>query len=187
MPTNTNDIAVAVYNDHDTAEEAVKTLQNAGFDMNKISIVGKDYEADEHVVGFLNASDRAKFFGKFGAFWGGLVGVLFGSALIFVPVIGHVVILGPLAAAIAGAIEGGVGGAVVGGAFSALGGALSAIGLPKNSVLQYETEVKANKFLLVLAGNADEIARAREVLKTSSHASFDHHVGAGEATAPVAA
>jgi len=112
----------------------------------------KDYETDEHVVGFLNASDRAKFFGKFGAFWGGLVGVLFGSALIFVPLVGHVVILGPLAAAIAGAIEGGVEGAAIGGAFSALGGALSAIGLPENSVVQYETELKANKFLLVLAG-----------------------------------
>ena len=50
MPAKTNDVAVAVYKDHATAEEAVKTLQSAGFDMNKISIVGKDYEADEHVV-----------------------------------------------------------------------------------------------------------------------------------------
>jgi hypothetical protein len=41
MPVETNDVAVAVYNDHDTAEEAVKTLQGAGFDMNKISIVQK--------------------------------------------------------------------------------------------------------------------------------------------------
>jgi len=177
MPAKTQDIAVAVYNDHGTAEEAVKALQRAGFDMTKISIVGKDYATEDHVVGFLNAGDRAKFFGKFGAFWGGIIGLLFGSALMFIPVIGHVVILGPLAASLVGAIEGGVEGAVVVGALSALGGALSAIGVPQDSVLQYETEVKANKFLLVLTGDANEIERARELLKTSSPASFDHHTG----------
>jgi len=185
MPASDRCIAVAVYDEHSAAEEAVRALQRAGFDMKKISIIGKDYETDEHVIGFLNAGDRAKLFGKVGALWGGFVGVLFGSALIFVPVIGHVIILGPLAAAIVGAIEGGVEGAVVGGAVSALGGALSAIGIPKNSVLHYETELKANKFLVVIAGDAVEITHAAEVLKTSGIRSFDHHVQSTE-TAPAA-
>ena len=187
MPTDDKCIAVAVYDEHSAAEEAVKTLQRAGFDMKKISIIGKDYQTDEHVIGYLNAGDRAKLFGKLGAFWGGLVGVLFGSALIFVPVVGHVIILGPLAAAIFGAIEGGVEGAAVAGALSALGGALSAIGIPKNSVLQYETELKANKFLLVVGGDAPEVKRAAEVLKTSGIRSFDHHVQSTQAGTAVAA
>ena len=85
MSTNNPDIAVALYDQHTQAENAVKALQRAGFDMKKISIIGKDYETEEHVIGFLNAGDRAKIFGKYGAFWGGLMGVLFGSALIFVP------------------------------------------------------------------------------------------------------
>src|SRR5271165_1200339 len=60
---------------------------------------GKDYyESEEHVIGFLNAGGRAKIFGKYGAFWGGLIGVLFGSALMFVPILGHIIVLGPLAA-----------------------------------------------------------------------------------------
>ena len=157
--------------------------------MKRISIVGKDYETDEHVVGFLNAGDRAKIFGKLGAFWGGLFGILFGAALIFIPVIGSVVILGPsqrrssVPSKAAGRLEG----AVVVGAISALGGALSAIGIPKNSVLQYGTELKANKFLVFLTGDAAEIEHAREVLKTSGVRSFDHHVGSAEATSAVAA
>lgn len=57
--TNT-DIAVAVYDLHTQAEAAVKALQRAGFDMKKISIIGRDYHTEEHVVGFLNAGDRAK-------------------------------------------------------------------------------------------------------------------------------
>jgi len=68
MNMTKTDIAVAVYDIHTQAEAAVKALQRAGFDMKKISIIGRDYHTEEHVVGFLNAGDRAKIFGKLGAF-----------------------------------------------------------------------------------------------------------------------
>jgi uncharacterized membrane protein len=171
MSTNSPDIAVALYNEHSQAENAVKILQRGGFDMKKISIIGKDYETQEHVIGFLNAGDRARIFGKYGAFWGGLMGVLFGSALLFVPILGHVVILGPLAAMLFSGLQG----AVVVGGLSALTGALVSIGIPKDSVLRYETALKANNFVLVVHGDGQEIARAQELLKSSGLSSFDHH------------
>jgi hypothetical protein len=59
MAATKTDIAVAVYELHTQAETAVKSLQRAGFDMKKIPIIGKDYHTEEHVVGFLNAGDRA--------------------------------------------------------------------------------------------------------------------------------
>jgi uncharacterized membrane protein len=152
--------AVAVYDTHAAADEAVKALQHAGFDMKTISIVGKDYHSEEHVLGYFNVGDRMKFFGKLGAFWGGLAGILFGSAMMFVPVVGHVIILGPLAATLFGGIEG----AALGGGAAALVGALTAIGVPENSVLRYETALKADKFLLVLNADAAQVERAREVL-----------------------
>ncbi len=102
----TTELTVAIYNLHRQAETAVKTLQRAGFDMKKLSIIGKDYSTEEHVVGYLNAGEHAKFFGRLGAFWGGFAGILFGSALMFVPVVGHVIVLGPLAAALVGGLEG---------------------------------------------------------------------------------
>ena len=73
---NKTDIAVVVYDTHTQAESSIKTLQHAGFDMKKISIIGKDYHTEENVIGYFNAGDRAKFFGKWGAFWGGLAGIL---------------------------------------------------------------------------------------------------------------
>jgi len=165
------DIAVAIYDLHTQAESAVKALQRAGFDMTKISIVGRDYQTEEHVIGFLNAGDRAMIFGKQGAFWGGLMGILFGSALMFVPVVGHVIVLGPLAATIFGGLQG----AVLVGGMSALAGALMAIGIPKDSVLRYETALKADQFMLVVHGDEHEIQRAQEVLATSGLSSFEHH------------
>jgi len=168
---DTTDIAVAVYDTHPQAEDAVKTLQRAAFEMNKISIIGRDYLTEEHVIGYFNASDRAMFFGKLGAFWGGLAGILFGAAFIFVPVVGHVIILGPLAAALVGGLQG----AVLAGGAGALAGALTAIGIPKNSVLRYETALKADKFLVVVHGDAQEIKRAREALAPGNPTSFDEH------------
>ena len=179
MSTNNPDIAVALYDQHGQAENAVKALQRAGFDMKKTSIIGKDYQTEEHVVGFLNAGDRAKIFGKYGAFWGGLMGLLFGSALMFIPVLGHIVILGPLAAMLFGGLQG----AVVVGGVSALAGALMSIGIPKDSVLRYETALKANKFMLMVHGSSQEISRAQEVLKASGMSSFEHHPAQSETPA----
>lgn len=163
-------IAVAVFDTHTQAESAIKALQRAGFNMKKLSIIGRDYHTEEHVVGFLNAGDRAKFFGKLGAFWGGLVGILFGSAMLFIPVVGHLIILGPIAATIFSGLEG----AVLAGGVSALVGALSALGIPRDSVLRYETALKSDKFLLIVHGGTPEIERARELLAASGFASFDH-------------
>ena len=86
--------------------------------------------------------------------------VLFGSALMFVPVIGHIVVLGPLAATIASDLQD----AVQGGGLSVVFGALSALGIPKDSVLRYETALKANKFLVILHAGADAIRRAHKLL-----------------------
>jgi ABC-type xylose transport system substrate-binding protein len=49
---NKNNSIVAVYTSHMIAEAAIKELQQSGFDMQKLSIVGRDYHTDEHVVGY---------------------------------------------------------------------------------------------------------------------------------------
>jgi len=152
---------VAIFHDHIGAEQAVKELQKAGFDIKKLSLVGKDYHSDKHVVGYYNTGDRMRYWGKLGAFWGGLWSLLFGSAFFLVPGIGPIVVGGPIVSWIVGALEGA---AVVGG-ISAVGAALYSIGIPKDIVLRYETSLKANKFLLVVHGTADEVERASSILQ----------------------
>jgi len=166
------DVTVAVYKTHTEAEQAVKALQKAGFDMKKLSIVGKDYHSEEQVLGFYNAGDRVKFWGKLGAFWGGMFGLLFSAAFLVIPVLGHVIVLGPLASAL---VSGASGAAVTGG-MTALGAALFSIGIPKDSIVQYETALKADKFLVLVHGTADEATRAKTVLDgTRPDQSAVHH------------
>jgi len=162
---------VAIFDTHDAAEEAIADLQKSGFDMTKLSVVGKDYHTEEHVVGYYNAGDRIKYWGKMGAFWGGLWGLLVGAAFFWVPGVGPLLVAGPVAAWIVGALEG----AVVVGGLSALGAGLYSMGIPKNSILQYETAVKADKFLVVVHGTADEASKASEILsQTKSTEVIDH-------------
>ena len=98
----------------------MKKLAASGLEMKDLSLVGKGYHTEEKVVGFYNMGDRIKFWGKRGAFWGGFWGLFLGGLFITVPVIGHVVVLGYLAAVAISAIEN----AVVVGGLSALGAAL---------------------------------------------------------------
>jgi hypothetical protein len=170
-PTSDKNFAVAVYRTHEEAEAAVKALQRSGFDMKKLSIAGRDYHTDEHVVGYYNTGDRMKAWGKSGAFWGGLWGLMFG-AFFLVPGIGPILIAGPLVAWIVGALEG----AVVVGGLSALGAALVSAGIPKNSVLAYETEIKAGKFVLLAHGTRDEISRAKALLELTNHSGVTEHM-----------
>ncbi len=164
---------VGIFDSHLKAETSIRELQRAGFDMKKLSIVGKDYHPEEHVVGYYNIGDRMKVWGKLGAFWGGFWGLLFGSALFFIPGIGPLVVFGPLVGWIIGALEGA---AVVGG-LSALAAALYSIGIPKDSVMKYETAVKSAKFLVIAHGTADEAANARSILDTAGAAQIDVHSG----------
>ncbi len=170
----TIDTVVAVFADHPGAEAAVKTLTAAGFEMKNLSVVGKGYHTEEKVVGFYTAGDRVKFWGTRGAFWGGLWGMFFGGLFLTIPVVGHVVILGYLGAIVVTAVEN----AVVVGGLSALGAALYGLGVPKDSVINYETALKADQFLVMAHGSAEEVARASGILDTAGAARLAVHPGA---------
>ena len=166
------DSVVAVFTDHQAAETAVKKLAQDGFEMKNLSVIGKGYHTEERVVGFYNVGDRVKFWGLRGAFWGGLWGLFFGGLFMTVPVIGNVVVLGYLASVIIAAVDN----ALVVGAVSALGAAIYSIGIPKDSVLQYEEAVKADGFLVMAHGAADEVARAKAILGTANPSRLNMHL-----------
>ena len=162
---------VAIFDSHDRAEDAIRELQKSGFDMKKLSIIGRDYHTEENVVGYYTTGDRMMYWGKLGAFWGGFWGLLFGSAFFWVPGIGPLLAAGPVVVWIVAALEG----AAMTGGLTALGAALYSIGIPKNSVLQYETQIKNGQLLLVAHGSAEEVARAKDLLDQSEANSATVH------------
>ena len=113
-----------------------------------------------------------KYWGKWGAFWGGLWGLLFGAAFFWVPAIGPVLVGGPLVAWIVAGLED----AVVVGGLSALGAGLFSIGIPKDSIVTYETAVKAGQYLVIAHGTSAQAANARNILSTLKPARVADHV-----------
>jgi len=153
---------VAVFPDHESAEQVVRRLVKEGFDMKDVSIVGRDFQVTEEPIGFVSTRDYAKVGAATGAWVGGLFGLLIGAAFLVLPGVGPVVVAGPLAAALLGGIEGALAGAVMGG----LTGALVSWGVPKDQAIKYESQVKAGKFLVIVRGTPEQIEKAKALLAT---------------------
>ncbi len=160
-----NDSLLCVSDTHAEAESAIRSLSSSGFDMTTLSIVGKGYHSEEHPLGFYTAMDRMKAWGGVGAFWGGIWGLLLAPAVFVLPGLGLVAIGGPVVAALFAALEGAV---LIGGA-SAIGAALTMIGVPHDLVIKYETALKAEKYVLIMHGHADAVAKARALLRKEAN------------------
>ena len=153
-------LAFYVFNTHVEADEAIQALNHANFDVKKLSLIGKGYHTEEHPLGFYTAGDRIKSWGGIGAFWGGIWGLLLAPAVFFLPGLGLIAMAGPVVAALVGSLEG----AVVVGGISALGAALTQIGVPKDQVIKYETALKVDKYVLMVHGSDEDKVKARSVL-----------------------
>ncbi len=89
-----------------------------------------------------------------------------------IPGIGPLMIAGPIVGWLVAALEG----ALVVGGLSAVGAGLYSLGIPKDSVLKYETALKTDKFVLIVHGALAEINRARNILSESDADSVDEHL-----------
>ena len=171
MINQSNTSVVAIYSTHDAAEIAVQKLTEEKINMKSISVVGRGFHSEEKVVGFYNMGDRVQFWGKYGAFWGGLWGLLAGGIYLTIPVVGSVVVVGQFAGMILSAIEG----AVVVGGLSAIGASLYSIGIPEDTIINYEQALKADGFMVLVQDSKEEVERARTILKGTDAKHLDMH------------
>ncbi len=157
----TSDQSVYVFDSHYEAEEAIRSLGKAGFDVQQLSLIGKGYHTEEHPVGFYSTGDRVKSWGATGAFWGGIWGMLVAPAIFLLPGVGVLAMAGPVVSVLAGALEG----AILVGGLSAVGAMLKSIGVEDEQILKYETALKADKYMLIIHGTPEELSKAQTVLQ----------------------
>ena len=156
-----SDSVVAAYSAQADAEDAVRQLRKAGYDIRNLSIVDKGYHIEKRIVGFYDAADRVKQWAKTGILWGGTLGLLSAAALCVLPGIGPGLMTDPIPVWIQGAL----GGAITVGGLCTLGAVVYSLRLPKESVLKYDLAIETtDEFLLVAHGTASEAAKAREMI-----------------------
>ncbi|GIJ50557.1 hypothetical protein Val02_74430 [Virgisporangium aliadipatigenens] len=167
-PVGADDRAViGVFDDIDAAQAAVERLFGAGFPIDRISIVSRDLQSETRINGYVTTGDIAGPAAATGAWVGGVFGLMAGSALLFIPGAGPLVVLGPLAAAAIGAAHG----ALLGGGVGAVLGHFVA----KEHIPKYERLVRAGKHLVVVHGGENDIARARDILTEAESRDVQRH------------
>ena len=150
------DMVAGTFDTHEQAEQVVDRLLEAGIRPGHISIVARGFEAREKVTGFVTTGEVAGEMARAGAWTGGLFGLLAGSAFLWVPAVGPLVVLGPLVTTALGALQGG--------AIGGLMGAILGKGMEEGRVLKYQADLQAGKFLVVVHGTPEELEKVRQVM-----------------------
>lgn len=151
-------ICVAIYANHDQADEAFSRLQAEGSDMSVLSFVGRDYWKD--MIGSRNAGERFMYRGALGPFWERLWADLRSWAVFWFFHDGPVLVAGPLVRSIIATQEEGNGGVHR----SSFAAGVSGIGIPEESVTEYEKALLNNQVLVFVQGTLEEINRAQGIL-----------------------
>jgi Heat induced stress protein YflT domain len=168
-----NDSVVAVYDTPDQATKAIERLVNAGFPANRVSIIGQSLQSEVQLNGFVSTGDIAKTGAAAGAWVGGLFGLLTGVAALFIPGVGPVLAIGPLASTVVGATEGAVGAGVL--------GAILGYFVSKKHIPKYTQYLTAGKSLVVVHGTPDDVRRAQEIMQQAGGTdATQHNRAAGE-------
>ncbi|MCL6434465.1 MAG: ChaB family protein [Leptolyngbyaceae cyanobacterium HOT.MB2.61] len=140
----------ATFKDEKKLQDAVQRLLNRGVPKERISIIGRNFQSEARITGFLTKKDVILDGLASGALYGSLFGsvlsLLTGVGVLFIPFLGAVVAAGPLGAALLGATSGALYGALGAG----LGSVLISLGMPQDKAAIYQTRVQAGEFLLVV-------------------------------------
>ncbi len=158
---------VAVFQERTQAEQAVAELKRAGFRDSDIGLISKENQGD---AGRKTATGAAT-----GAAAGAGVAALASLGMTFgvIPVIGPILAVGPLGAALLSA----VGGAAAGG----LVGALVGLGVSEDAAKYYQSEISAGRTLVTVKADG-RASEAWTILQRFHAYNFEHRRTADTAT-----
>jgi hypothetical protein len=162
LPAEERNATIGVYADRSAAEDAIRALERGGFDMTRLSLLARGLAEEHHVIGTDTPARRTGRWAAFGTAWGALFGSLF-----WVPGIGGVAVGGYLLWILSTAVLGAAGGAV--------GGALAGVGVPREGVPRYETDLRADRWLLVAHGTPEVVEQARAIMAATAAERVDVH------------
>ncbi|NDJ24593.1 histidine kinase [Nostoc sp. B(2019)] len=158
--------AVGVFSNRRDVEQALHDLKNAGFGMDRVSVITQDGERDD--IAGAEVRDRvgdksdegAKAGAVTGGALGGLTGLLVGLGTLAIPGIGPIMLAGAAATTLATTLAG----AGIGAAAGGLLGALIGLGIPEERARVYDERVKRGHYLVIIDGTDAEIASAQAIL-----------------------
>jgi cation transport regulator ChaB len=149
----------AIFKEQEQVDRVIGRLLEQDVPRDYISVMGKNFQSQTRIAGFISKRDVILGGLRTGAIWGSLFGsflsLLTGVGVLFIPFVGPLVAAGPIGAVLLG----GVSGALVGSAGAGLASAFVALGMPEDKATIYQTRLEAGEFLVMAEVPSD---RAQE-------------------------
>jgi cation transport regulator ChaB len=157
----------AVFEHEEQIEGAIRRLLERGVSRENISILGKNFQSQTRISGFISKRDvilgGLRTGAVFGSLFGSLFSLLTGVGLLFIPFVGSIVAAGPIGAVLLGAASG----AIVGSAGGGLASVLTTLGMPEDQATLYQTRLQAGEFVLMVEIFADRSGEFRPLLESA--------------------
>ena len=157
------DSVVAIYRNFAAAQQGINRLREEGFSDLQISLIGRDPASSPELQHAAESGDQTETNALNGAGVGGALGALAGATVLTMTGVGPVIAAGAMAAGITGAIVGG------------LLGAFQGWGIHEDHLQNYEEMIKHGRCLVVVQGNAAEVAKAYGTLNTTDAQKVEMH------------
>lgn len=157
----------AVFKEQKEIDEIIRRLLNRGVPKDHISVMGRNFQSETRISGFITKRDvilgGLRTGAIFGSLFGSFLSLLTGVGVLFIPFVGSIVAAGPIGAVLLGAASG----AIAGSAGAGLVSVFTAMGMPEDKAAVYQTRLQAGEFLLMVEIPSDRTSEFQLILESS--------------------
>jgi hypothetical protein len=154
---------VSICENSNQVQGAVAKLAGAGFDLKRISVIGRAFGSNGKPVAYYTHGDRLACWGEQNEFWDKLIERAQEVVLFDCTGTGSLLVIGPIALWIIAVLNN----SAIFNGLSVFGATLYSMGLPKERVQDYEEALRKGSYLMIVHGPADEIMQAKKILRTA--------------------
>jgi cation transport regulator ChaB len=157
----------AIFAEEQQIDGVVRRLIDRGISKEHISVLGRNFQSETRITGFISKRDiilgGLRSGAIFGSLFGSFLSLLTGVGVLLVPFVGPVVAAGPIGAILLGATSG----AIAGSAGAGLVSVLAALGMPQEQAALYQTRLEAGEFMMMLEVPADRVGEYQLLLESA--------------------
>jgi len=157
----------ATFKEQKQVDDVIRRLLDRGVPRDHISVMGKNFESETRIAGFITKRDvilgGLRTGAIFGSLFGSLLSLLTGVGVLFIPFVGMVTAAGPIGAILLGAASG----AIAGSAGAGLVSVLTTLGMPEDKAAIYQTRLQAGEFLVMAEVPSDRIGEFQLLLESA--------------------
>jgi cation transport regulator ChaB len=157
----------AVFKEQKQIDEVIRRLIERGVSSDHISVMGRNFQSETRIAGFISKRDvilgGLRTGAIFGSLFGSFLSLLSGVGVLFIPFVGPIVAAGPIGAVLLGAASG----AIAGSAGAGLVSVLTTLGMSEDKAAIYQTRLQAGEFLVMAEVASDRAGEFQLLLESA--------------------